>query len=173
MPITEFFSSATEIEFGCGTTFQVEDHVLLSDRRLAHALNHLYNHIHYMIGLATTLPLLNDYELDFLISNHPLLREQALELKNLVPNTLADFNKMDDQRLVIVYQLIEETKALTEITALLACSLGRAGQEAPGEKGGAVIAPIDMLERSLAQIPFIDYHLPVEDRPSIVKLKNI
>ncbi len=173
MPIIEYYSKEEEQEFGCGTTFRVHDDMLIFDRRLAHAINHLYNHIQVLIHLTSSWSPFADTELKFLVESHPALRVQAASLLNELPTQPWDLEKMDTLRLTIVHRLIEETQALTEISASLAWTIEHERDAQTDGIDKSQDASIEKLEQTLARIPFVDFHAVVHERPSIVQVINV
>lgn len=173
MSITEHYSEKEEKEFGCGTTFMVRDAMLVFDRRLAHAINHLYNHIRTLIHLASVDASCAHTEFEFLAANHPHLREQVLELQGHLSEPSLDFKKVEVLRSTVIRRLVEETQTLTEISASLAQAIEHErqypGSEDKGDEGNTTVR----LEQALARIPFIDYHAIVEANPSIVRVVNV
>jgi len=171
MPIVEYYSREEEKEFGHGTTFHVHDELMVFDRRLAHALNHLSNHIQALTHLASSYILFTDTELNFLVANHPHLRNDASSLLSSVSEQPWDFERMEACRSKIIRCLIDETKALVEISASMACAIEHESETEKASK--PEVESIDKLEQDLAQIPFIDFHSVVDQRPSIVKVINL
>lgn len=177
MSITEYYSEKEEKEFGGGTTFIVQDAMLVFDRRLAHAINHLYNHIRTLIHLASVDASCAHTEFEFLTANHPHLRDQVLELQGHLSRHSLDFKKVEVLRSNVIRRLVEETQTLTEISASLAQAIEHerhAGGQRPdgrdkGDEGDTTVR----LEQALARIPFIDYHAIVEANPSIVRVVNV
>jgi hypothetical protein len=171
MPITEYYSEQEEKEFGSGTTLVVSDEVYCVDRRLAHALNHIYNHLRVLVGLSDFGPWSSLTHLEFLIANHPALRERAQALLDELSKPEKDDEKIGVLFAEILAHLAFETQQLVAATAILGGTISTEGgdKDDPEIQEEARIAA--EMEMALARIPFIDYHPTVEEKPSIVRFK--
>lgn len=161
MAIDEYFSREDELTGLASHTYVVHDHVMVFDRPLADAINHMYNHLAVLFDLAngafSYLPMM------FLSKNHPSLRGFVQEFAEEMAN--GDKTAMDATRLDMINQLVYECHFLIEILAKIAW------QTDDGEKVGD--EQISHLEHVLATIPFIDYSTTPAERPSKIKYHRI
>lgn len=171
MAITEYYSEQEEREFGDGTAFLVSDKVLCFDRRIAHAVNHIYNHLQVLVSLTSHGGWGSWSDLEFLISNHPALRKHAQELITEQSKSERDVKKMDDLLAEILSRLAFETQQLVAATAILGGATLSLGGDQENLKAQEEIDLSIEMEIAIARIPFIDYHPLMEQRPSIVKLE--
>lgn len=171
MAITEYFSEEEEKEFGNGTAFEVRDRIICFDRRLAHALNHTFNHLHFMTSLIECGGWGSQNTLEFLVSTHPALREHAQRLIAEVGKPDRNVREMDVLMAEIMARLAFETQQLVAATAILGGAVLSLGGDPENPKAQGEIDLAIEMEIAIARIPFIDYHSPVEQRPSIVKLE--
>jgi hypothetical protein len=169
MPITEYHSISEEKELGFGTTFVVNEEMIVFDRKLAHAVNHIFNHLRFLITYIDVGMHSNDEYLDFLIENHPLLREKATALKNGFNYPDWDMEKWTPIRRQIVEQVKNELLTMIEMTTAMAWDIDIISYERNRKKRKEKQEIIENYADRLAEIPFIDYHAIVEEKPSVVK----
>ena len=70
MPITEYYSQKVEEDIECGISFRIRDEIWFFDQRLAYTVNHLYDHIRFLVNLVSQDHVSLFTEMDFLKANY-------------------------------------------------------------------------------------------------------
>lgn len=165
MPITEFSMGERPEQ----SYFHVGDEVEIYNRSLAHALNHIYNHLKILMEIAGSN--VSVFPIQALTENHPVLRPLAQwVLENQERSAEGKFDSNTDLMLqeqitrVLQAELIELIVQTVHLAKIV--DLGKFS------KSDEIEADVHRLETLIASIPFVDYHYQNEPPPSIVRDGN-
>lgn len=138
--------------------FHIADLVEVYDRSLAHAINHIYNHLKVLMMVAYAN--VDTVAAEALVASHPTLKSIAQEMIEGAEG-IDQFQAQEEQIVRVLQaeliELIVETVQLAKVVKIKNTPLADKHQ-----------ADIERLETLIASIPFIDYHYRSDPPPSIV-----